>query len=94
MIAGVARALLAALGLMALAGVFYPGRMLPVMMFEFLWKILWLAFIGLPQWSTGKLDPSSQDTFTDLVVGVVLVLIVFPYRYAWEQYVRHPRWRE
>ena len=95
MMTGAARALLAALGLMALLGIRYPLQMLPIMLFEFAWKALWLVFIGLPLWSAGQLDPANAETFTNTAVGVVLVPIVLPWRYLYERYVKRPgdRWR-
>ncbi len=92
---GAARALFTALGLMAAIGVRYPLQMLPVMMFEFTWKALWVAFIGLPLWAAGRLDPASAQTFYEVGVGVILVPIVMPWGYVWENYLRRPadRWR-
>ena len=86
---GAARALFVALGLLAAL------RMLPVMMFEFAWKSLWIAFIGLPLWAAGRLDPDSAQTFFEVGVGVVLVPIVMPWGYVFEYFVRRPgdRWR-
>ena len=92
---GAARALFTALGLMAAIGVRYPLRMLPIMMFEFAWKALWIAFIGLPLWAAGRLDPDSAQTFFEVGVGGILVPIVMPWRYVVEHYVKGPadRWR-
>jgi hypothetical protein len=92
---GAARALFTALGLMAALGVRYPLQMLPIMMFEFAWKALWVAFIGLPLWAADRLDPDSAQTFFEVGVGVVLVPVVMPWRYVWENYVKRPgdRWR-
>ncbi len=95
MMTGVARVLLVALGLLAALGIRYPLQMLPVMLFELAWKVLWMAFIGLPLWSAGRLDPANAETFFNLGVGIPLVLIVMPWRYVWDNYVRKPseRWR-
>ena len=92
---GAARALFTALGLLAAVGVRSPLQMLPVMMFEFTWKALWMAFIGLPLWAAGRLDPDSAQTFFEVGVGVVLVPIVMPWGHVWENYVKRPaeRWR-
>jgi hypothetical protein len=95
MMTGAARALFVALGLMAAVGVRYPLQMLPIMLFEFTWKALWLAFIGLPLWAADRLDPDNLETFTNVAVGLPLVLIVLPWRYVWRNYVKRPsdRWR-
>lgn len=92
---GAARALFTALGLLAALGVRYPLQMLPIMMFEFTWKALWIAFIGLPLWAAGRLDPASAQTFFEVGVGVILVLIVMPWGYVFENYLKRPgdRWR-
>jgi hypothetical protein len=92
---GAARALFTALGLLAALGVRYPVRMIPVMIFEFTWKALWIAFIGLPLWAAGRLDPDSANTFFEVGVGVLVVPIVLPWRYVWQNFVRRPgdRWR-
>jgi hypothetical protein len=87
MMAGAARALLAALGLMAALGIRYPVQMLPIMLFELSWKLLWLAFIGLPLWLGDGLDPANEETFVSVTVGIPLVLIVLPYRYLLDNYV-------
>lgn len=92
---GVARALLTALGLLALLGLRYPLKMLPVMLFELTWKAVWLGAIGLPLWSAGRLDPDSAQTFKECAIGLPLVLVVFPWQYLLDHYVREPgeRWR-
>ena len=92
---GAGRALFVALGLLAALGVRYPLQMLPIMLFEFTWKLLWLAFIGLPLWAAGQLDPGNAQSFFEIGVGIVLVLIVMPWGHVWRNLVRRPseRWR-
>ena len=95
MMTGAARALFVALGLLAALGIRYPLQMLPIMLFEFTWKALWLAFIGLPMWAAGELDPANSETFVNVAVGAPLVLVVMPWRYVFDNYVRRPSepWR-
>ena len=94
MIAGVARALFVALGLMAALGVRYPLQMLPIMLFELGWKALWMVCIGLPLWAADRLDPASLQTFFAAAVTVVLVPVALPWRYIYQNYVKRPsdRW--
>jgi hypothetical protein len=91
---GVARCLLAALGLMAALGVRYPVQMLPVLLFETAWKAIWLAAIGFPLWRAGRLDGDNLETFKDCAFGVVLMAVVLPWPYLFAKYVRQPseRW--
>ena len=92
---GAARVLFTALGLLALLGVRYPLRMLPIMIFEFIWKSLWMVFIGLPLWTGGQLDAANSETFRAVLAGVILCPIAIPWRYVWVNYVKRPgdRWR-
>ena len=84
----VARSLLAALTIMAALGVRYPLQMLPLLLFELLWKTIWLAVIALPAWMAGALDADTHETAFACLMGLVLCPIVIPWRYTWANYVR------
>src|SRR3954463_14378699 len=55
---GVIPSLIGAVGLLALIGLKHPLPMLPLLMFEFAWKTLWLLVFGLPQWLSGQFPPT------------------------------------
>ncbi len=92
---GVVRALLAAVGLLALAGIRYPLRMLPLLFFELTWKTIWVLAIGVPLWKADAFTPGTRETWRDCLVGIALCLAVIPWVYVIETYVRAPgdRWR-
>jgi hypothetical protein len=92
---GVACSLLAAMTAMMALGVRYPLQMLPLLLFEFLWKAIWLVAIALPLWSAHQLDPETMETVKACLMGVVLCPIVIPWPYVWANYVKKPgdRWR-
>ena len=46
---GVTLCLLTAMSLLALLGLRYPVKMLPVLLFEAVWKALWFAVVALPR---------------------------------------------
>lgn len=83
----VIRALLGALALMAIFGVRYPLRMLPLLLFELLWKIIWLVAFALRMWLDTGLDAYASETVFACLIGVVLVPIVIPWSYVLEHYV-------
>lgn len=91
----VVRGMLGALALMALWGLRYPMTMLPVLLFEFVWKVIWVVAFGLGPWLSGDLDPGRQQTLLDCLIGVVLVPIAVPWGYVVRHYVNAPgdRWR-
>lgn len=92
---GVVRALLGGLGLLALLGVRYPLRMLPLLLFELTWKAIWILSFGLPLWRADALDAATRATLFDCVFGVLLTLLVIPWGHVVEHYLRQPgdRWR-
>ena len=92
---GAARALFSALGLLALLGVRYPIAMIPLMLFELAWKLLWLVFIGLPLRAAGPLDADAAQTFFQVAAGIPMVLVVMPWPYVWRNFVlrQADRWR-
>jgi hypothetical protein len=92
---GVANSLLAALAVLMALGIRYPVQMLPALLFELLWKAIWLAAVALPAWSANQqLDADTLETRKACVFGVVLCLIVIPWGYVLRHYVRKPgdRW--
>jgi hypothetical protein len=92
---GVIPSLLGAVGLLALIGLKYPLQMLPLLMFEFAWKTIWLVAFGIPQWSTGQMPPTFAEDFFNIAFGVILMPIVIPWGYVYRHYIRQPaaRWR-
>lgn len=91
---GVVRSLLGAVALLAVVGIFYPLKMLPLLFFEFAWKCVWVLSFGLPLWSAHQLDPGTRETLRDCLMGVVLFPLVIPWGYAIAHYVKAPadRW--
>ena len=91
---GVVWSLLSGVSLMALVGIRYPLQMLPLLLFELVWKTIWMLAIGLPRWSAGTLDGGIQGTLFDCLFGIVLVLLVLPWGYVVANYIRRPadRW--
>ena len=81
---------LGAISLLALLGIRYPVKMLPLLFFELLWKVVWVLGWGLPLWLTQQLSPDSQETLINCLVGVVLVPLVMPWSYVFKQYVKAP----
>ena len=79
--------LLTAMSLLAVLGVWRPVKLLPVLVFESAWKVLWLSIVALPQALDGSMDTATRGVAVNCCVGVV-ILAVTPWRYAWRQYAR------
>ena len=84
---GVTLCILVAMSLLAFLGLRYPIKLLPLLLFEAAWKLLWLAVVALPRAATGNLDPATTETVLNCSL-VVVILAVIPWRFAWTNYVR------
>lgn len=91
---GVTLCLLTAMSLLAFLGLRYPVKLLPVLLFESVWKLLWLSLVALPGAAGGGLDAATSDVAVNCSL-VVVILAVIPWRYVWRTYVRSAgdRWR-
>lgn len=82
------RAILAAFSLLALLGLRYPLKMLPILIFELVWKTFWVLVSALPMWLNGGLDQYASDVLFACLMGVVLTPIVIPWGYVYQHYVK------
>ena len=91
---GVVTCLLTALSLLALLGLRYPVRLLPVLLFETVWKLIWLAVVALPAVLAGDVDDATAGVIVNCSL-VVVILAAVPWRYVWRRYATAPadRWR-
>ncbi len=86
---GVTLCMLTAMSFLAFLGLPYPVKMLPVLLFECAWKLLWLALVALPRATGPGLDNATSQMLIKNSL-VVVVLAVIPWRYVWRTYVRTP----
>ncbi|MFC0680628.1 hypothetical protein ACFFGH_22590 [Lysobacter korlensis] len=86
--------LMVALSLLAFLGLRYPIAMMPVLVFEVAWKLLWLAVVAVPHLLANDMDAPTEKLFSS-VLWVVIIIAVTPWDYVWKRYVKEPgdRWR-
>jgi hypothetical protein len=85
---GVVPSLLGGVWLLAILGLRYPLQMLPLLMFEFAWKAIWLFDYGLPQWYAGQVPPTFAEDFAAIAAGVILMPLVIPWGYIYRHYIK------
>lgn len=78
----VIQSMLGAFCLLSLVGLRYPLQMLPILLFELIWKALWVLAYALPVWlRTGGLDEYAAGVLFACAMGIVLTPIAIPWRY-------------
>lgn len=91
---GIRLSLLAGLGATALLGFRYPVQMLPLLLFELIWKAIYLVAFALPLWFAHQITPAAAEDIE--AVGMVVIFIpLIPWRYVFAHYVTQhgARWR-
>jgi hypothetical protein len=78
-----------AMSVLALLGLRYPQRMVPILLFEVFWKLVWLGVVAFPLWSDHHLDGAAR-TQAGTVLWVVVIIAVIPWRQVLTRYVTAP----
>ena len=91
---GTTLALLVGMSVLMLLGLRHPTRLLPLLVFESLWKLVWLGAVALPLAASGGLEGGYAETLVNCLF-VVPVVLVIPWGHVWRTYVVAPgeAWR-
>ena len=84
---GVTLALLTAMSLLAIVGVLRPVKLLPVLLFETVWKVLWLALVAVPHLLAGDMSAEMTKVFVSFAPEVIIIAVT-PWNYVWRTYGR------
>ncbi|HEY1710539.1 MAG TPA: hypothetical protein VGG10_19875 [Rhizomicrobium sp.] len=91
---GMAHSFLLALALFSIVGIRYPLAMLPLLVYEILWKMVWLCGVALPLWLANQFDAATRQSFFE-IAPVVILIPILPSGYIIANYLKKPgdRWR-
>jgi hypothetical protein len=91
---GVIPSMLAGVWVLACFGLRYPLQMLPLLLFELVWKAIWLIDYGLPQRMAGVNTAQFTEDFKAIALGPLLLIPIIPWGYVFRHYLKKPgaRW--
>jgi hypothetical protein len=72
-------------------GIIHPLKMVPILLLEIFYKVLWLILVAYPLWSKGKLAGSPAEGITWAFLWVILPIIAVPWAYVFVNYIYKPR---
>jgi hypothetical protein len=72
-------------------GILHPLKMLPIVLLEVFYKVLWLILVAYPLWSSGTLAGSPAQATTSAFLWVLLPIVAVPWGYAFLTYVYNPK---
>ena len=85
---GIVACMLVALWLSAFLVLRYPLRMMPIFLFELIWKTLWLIDYGAPQWLAGPVSPRLARDLFEIGFFPLPIALIIPWGRVWRCYVR------
>ena len=71
-------------------GILRPLAMLPLLLLEIFYKVLWLLLVAYPLWSEGTLAGSPVEPTAAAFLWVLLPIAAMPWGYAFVRYVYDP----
>ena len=68
-------------------GIIRPLKMLPILLLEIFYKVLWLILVAYPLWAKGTLVGSPAEGITSAFLWVLLPIVAVPWKYAFVNYI-------
>ncbi len=84
---GVVWSVWAAFSILSFIGIIYPLKMLPIILLEILYKVIWLLVVAYPLWSVGQLEGSDAEGLFLPFVWVILPIVAVPWKYVVRKYI-------
>ena len=72
-------------------GIIRPLKMLPILLLEIFYKVLWLIIVAYPLWSKGTLAGSKAEGIASVFMWVILPIVAVPWGYAFANYIYQPK---
>jgi hypothetical protein len=68
-------------------GLVRPLKMLPILLLEVFYKVLWLLIVAYPLWSRGTLEGSPAEGMASAFLWVLLPIVAIPWGYVFGSYI-------
>jgi len=71
----------------SIIGIRRPLRMLPIVLFEIVYKTAWLIIVALPLYQRNELAGTPSGSMADNFMLVILPIVAMPWRYFFRKYI-------
>lgn len=68
-------------------GILRPLKMLPIVLFEIVYKVAWLLIVTYPLWIKGELAGSAVEGMAGVYIWIVFPIVAMPWRYFFRNYI-------
>lgn len=78
----------ATFSVLSIIGLIHPVKMLPIILLNITYKIIWLSIVAYPLWSLNQLEGSGAEGLTrSNFIGFIIDLAVIPWFYVFKNYI-------
>jgi len=88
---GVVWCVWASFSVLSMVGIIYPLKMLPLILLEILYKVIWLLVVAYPLWSVGQIEGSDAEGLLLPFLWVILPIVAVPWKYVFRKYIYTPK---
>jgi hypothetical protein len=74
-------------GVIAVIGILRPLKMLPIVLFEIIYKIAWLIMVAWPFYQRNELTGTPAEGMAHNFMLVILPIVAMPWRYFFRMYI-------
>jgi hypothetical protein len=85
-IPGIAYSFWVAFSLLAIWGIIHPLKMIPLLLVQFTYKLIWSIMVAYPIWAAKQL-PESHELTNIMVKGVFIDLLIIPWPYVLRNFI-------
>ncbi|MBX2844474.1 MAG: hypothetical protein KTR26_22115 [Flammeovirgaceae bacterium] len=88
-LAGVTISFWAAFSLLNLFGIRFPLKFIPILLLQLLYKLAWIIGTYLPAKKAGMLDEDLNSFLWVCIAGIILNLLIIPWRIVYSEYFKN-----
>jgi len=85
----VAYSVFAGFSVLAFLGIINPIKMLPLLLLEVFYKVLWLLLVAFPVWFSDQVVSARVESRIFAFTLIVLPLVAIPWGYVYKTYILH-----
>ena len=84
----VAYSLWATFAVLSVIGLIHPIKMIPIILLNITYKIIWLSIVAYPLWTLNQLEGSGAERLTrSNFVGFIIDVVIIPWSYVFKNYI-------
>ena len=78
----------ATFAVLSVIGLIHPVKMIPIILLNITYKIIWLSIVAYPLWNLNQLEGSGAEGLTKSnFIGFIIDIVIIPWGYVFKNYI-------